>query len=90
MPNLEQSLELLSMQAKSSGIVAKDVKGEPRTGYESSDSKGPFECANCEYSSDGTCRQPVMVKYSKQPRTKDGLVKIDPHGCCEYVDRIGK
>ena len=65
------------------------VKGEAGTGYEASDGKGPFECKNCHYSKDGYCTQEIMMELSENERNEKGWVKIDPHGCCEYVDRIG-
>jgi hypothetical protein len=73
-------------------IDSAHVKGEPGTGYESRGSKGPFECQNCEYyrPSNSSCGQEDMVSVSKQPKTSDGRVKVDPKGCCEYVERIGK
>ena len=72
-------------------IDSSKVKGEPGTGYEAPDGRGPFECANCRYFSAGasTCRQSTMTRVSKQPREKDGRVQVDPHGCCEYVERKG-
>lgn len=66
-----------------------DIHGEEYTGYENSD-KGPFECRNCKYSDENsTCGQSVMMEHSKLPKEDNGRVKIDPHGCCEYVDRKG-
>lgn len=73
-------------------INSANVKGEPGTGYESPNGKGPFECANCEYyrPSNSSCGQEDMLKLSKQPKTPDGRVTVDPKGCCEYVERLGK
>lgn len=72
-------------------IDQNEVKGEDHTGYEDSDNKGPFECRNCTYSDENsTCGQQIMMEYSKKPRAENGRVKIDPHGCCEYVDRKGE
>lgn len=68
-------------------IDSSKVKGEPGTGYEAEDGRGPFNCENCNYFADGACRQETMKKVSRQPRTADGLVKVDPKGCCEYVER---
>lgn len=69
-------------------INQSQIKGEPGTGYEDS-SKGLFECANCEYSDNGYCKQSTMMKLSKLPKNDKGYVKIDPHGCCSYVERKG-
>ena len=66
------------------------VKGEPGTGYEDPNGKGPFQCGNCEYFRDNSCGQKTMMKVSKRPRTPEGRVKVKAEGCCEYVDRIGK
>lgn len=66
------------------------VKGESGTGYENPDGKGPFECSNCNYFKNDYCSQPIMMKRSKQPRGKTGLVQVDMHACCEYVERRKK
>ena len=73
-------------------INSANVKGEPGTGYENPDGKGLFKCENCEYyrPSNSSCGQKDMLKLSKQPKTADGRVKVDPKGCCEYVERLGK
>jgi hypothetical protein len=94
-------------------IDSSKVKGEPGTGYEPPDGKGPFACSNCRYFRPGdqmvysgpggrdpqtpnmaekgqaSCGQPTMVQLSRQPKTPDGRVEVDPEGCCEYVDRKG-
>jgi hypothetical protein len=73
-------------------IDAASVKGEPGTGYEPAGDLGEFECENCEYfrASDSSCGQKTMMKVSKQPKLKNGRVKVDPEGCCEYVERVGR
>jgi hypothetical protein len=38
------------------------VLGEPGTGYENPDGKGPFECGNCNYFKNDYCSQPIMMK----------------------------
>ena len=65
-----------------------EMEGEIGTGYENADGKGPFSCANCEHfqSVDSSCDQKDMLKKSKQPRV-GGRVKVDPHGCCDYISR---
>ena len=75
-------------------IDSSRVKGEPGTGYEPPAGKGPFECGNCEYfrAADSSCGQATMMKVSKLVRIDGsygggGRVKVDEHGCCEYVDR---
>lgn len=67
------------------------IHGEPQTGYEGPE-KGPFECANCEYfrKSDNSCGQKDMMAHSKRAKLKDGRVKVEPKGCCEFVSRIGQ
>jgi hypothetical protein len=70
-------------------IQQSEVLGEPGTGYEDPNGKGPFECANCHHFSKGHCDQPTMMARSKRPKDAEGYVKVDPHGCCEYVERIG-
>jgi broad specificity phosphatase PhoE len=64
------------------------VKGESGTGYEDSNGQGPFACHNCEYfrTVDKSCGQKDMIEKSKQPKIA-GRVKVDPMGCCEYVER---
>ena len=71
-------------------IVQSEVKGEPGTGYESPDQKGRFECGNCHHYKNGFCSQKTMMKVSKRPKDKDGYVRVEELGCCEYVDRIGQ
>lgn len=68
------------------------IKGEPGTGYESPEGKGPFECGNCEYFdvSDSGCDQKDMKAKSKRKRLPDGRVLVEEEGCCEYVDRVGR
>jgi hypothetical protein len=65
------------------------IGGEAGTGYEDG-SKGAFQCSNCTYSDENsTCGHPLMQERSKLPREGD-RVKIDPNGCCEYVNRKGE
>jgi hypothetical protein len=66
------------------------IKGEPYTGYENPEGKGPFACDNCHYWRNDGCSQKDMKRHSRQPKLRDGRVKVDPKGCCEFVDRIGK
>lgn len=72
-------------------INVSSIKGEAGTGYEPPKDKGEFSCRNCEYfrPSNSSCGQKDMLEKSKQPRI-DGRVKVDPKGCCEYVERTGK
>lgn len=70
-------------------IDSSKVKGEPGTGYEAPDGRGPFQCSNCNYFRGGSCGQATMMERSKQPRVDGGRVKVDPAGCCEYVERKG-
>jgi hypothetical protein len=83
--------ELGSGRKKLVTINVAAIHGEPGTGYENGD-LGEFECANCEYFDEkqSACGQKDMMKNSKQPRLKDGRVKVDPEGCCEYVERVGR
>lgn len=71
-------------------INSSQVKGEPGTGFEKADDKGPFECGNCHYMQSGHCHQSTMMKVSKQPKDSAGRVKVGEHDCCEYVDRVGR
>jgi hypothetical protein len=73
-------------------INSASVQGESGTGYEGPNDLGEFECENCKYfdEKDSSCGQKDMKKYSKQPRLKNGRVKVDPEGCCEYVERVGR
>lgn len=66
------------------------IHGEAGTGYENG-KLGEFECENCHYyrESDSSCGQSTMVALSKQPKVGT-RVKVDPEGCCEFVDRMGK
>lgn len=77
--------------AEANFIDASKVKGEKFTGYEPPANKGPFECGNCEYFRPGnsTCGQETMVAKSQQPLI-DGRRKVEPGGCCEYVERVGR
>lgn len=85
----------ISRLAMPAGLVQIDVfaiRGEQGTGYEDGANLGEFECENCHYfdAKAGACNQETMKALSKQPRLSDGRVKVDPEGCCEYVDRMGK
>jgi hypothetical protein len=71
-------------------INSSQVKGEPGTGFEKADGKGPFECGNCSFMRAGHCHQPTMMAVSKQPKDKAGHPAVGEHDCCEYVDRVGK
>jgi broad specificity phosphatase PhoE len=75
--------------AETNPINQNAIKGEPGTGYESG-KKGSFNCSNCEYFKDSSCGQEDMMSKSKRPRTKDGRVKVEADGCCEFVDRLGE
>lgn len=72
------------------------IKGEPSTGYEprvvDGVDKGEFECENCSFFKDETCGQPEMIARAKKVgiELKDGRRPVDPEGCCEFVDRVGK
>ena len=70
-------------------IDAAEVHGEKYTGYEGPEDKGPFECGNCNYFRSGTCGQKTMMAKSTLPK-KDGRVKVEAKGCCEYVERKGR
>jgi len=76
--------------AEANYIDASKVHGEKFTGFELADDKGPFECGNCEYYRGGWCVQETMMAKSEQPKNAQGLVKVEPHACCEYVERLGK
>lgn len=65
------------------------VQGEPGTGYENPEGKGLFQCANCAYFQSGYCHQRTMMARSKQAKNAAGQVKVDPKGCCEYIERSG-
>ena len=77
-------------------INIEDIKGEPGTGYENGKvngkDMGEFECANCHFyrPSNSSCGQKEMLAKSKQPKTQDGRVSVDPEGCCEFIQRLGK
>lgn len=71
-------------------IDSSEVKGEPGTGYEGPDGKGPFNCGNCEYFKNGSCGQKTMMERSKLPKTENGRVQVNAEGCCEYVSRVSK
>jgi hypothetical protein len=68
------------------------IKGEPGTGYESPGDLGEFECENCRYfdERDNGCDQADMKAKSKRKRLRDGRILVEPEGCCEYVDRMGR
>jgi len=84
--------DVLSRNKKLVSINTSAIKGEPGTGYEGEDGLGEFECENCKFfrASESSCGQKDMMQKSKQPRLKNGRVKVDKEGCCEYVARIGK
>jgi len=67
------------------------IHGEASTGYEDGQ-LGEFECENCSFfdADSSSCGQPTMMAKSKQPKLDSGRVEVDPEGCCEFVDRIGK
>lgn len=74
------------IQLTAAKVVQSAIKGEPGTGYESGD-RGPFACHNCQHFAGGYCNQAEMKKLSKLPRNGKGNVKVDPKGCCEYIQR---
>ena len=82
-----------------------DIRGEPLTGYEDrvvdGVDLGVFNCGNCFHfvgppgekgpkRGEKGCSQLDMREKSKRARFPDGRVKVDPGGCCEWVDRLGK
>lgn len=70
-------------------IAQSHIKGEKETGFEKRGDKGPFECGNCHYFSNGLCRQEDMVQKSREPR-REGRVEVDKEDCCEFIERVGK
>lgn len=68
------------------------VRGEPGTGYENPGKLGEFTCRNCEYfdTRSSSCGQKDMVRLSKRGRLPSGRVYVEPKGCCEYVNRMGR
>ena len=84
--------DLMGGKSKIRTINSASVKGEPGTGYEPGGDKGEFECENCRYfrMMDHSCGQKDMMRRSKLERTDEGRVLVDPEGCCEYVDRVGR
>lgn len=72
------------------GINVSAIQGEPGTGFEKAGDLGEFECGNCKFMRDAGCHQPDMMAKSKEPRLKDGSVKVDEEDCCEYVKRVGR
>ena len=85
-----------ALKFRSDEINAKNVKGEPGTGYEDrvvkGVDKGDFHCDNCEYfrKEESSCGQEDMVKKSKKRMLASGRREVDPKGCCEYIGRVGK
>ena len=65
------------------------IKGEASTGFERRGNKGPFECGNCHYFRDNSCGEENMMKFSKQPKLKNGRIQVHSQDCCEYVERVG-
>ena len=70
-------------------IEQSHIRGEQGTGFEKRGNKGPFECGNCHYFSNGLCWQEDMVEKSKEPK-RDGKVEVDAEDCCEFIERVGK
>lgn len=79
-------------EGKKVSINQSAIKGEAGTGYEAESSLGEFECDNCRFFDEdsSSCGQNDMMKKSKQPKLRNGRVEVDPEGCCEYVDRVGR
>jgi hypothetical protein len=77
-------------------INIKGIKGEGGTGYEPSvvngKNMGHFDCDNCHFFKAGTCGHPEMIARAKKAgvELKDGRRPVDPEGCCEFVDRVGR
>lgn len=73
-------------------IDEKAIKGEKNTGFEKRGRLGPFECGNCSYFDERTssCGEENMMKYSQQPKLRNGRILLAAEDCCEYVDRIGE
>lgn len=76
--------------AHSAQINSAHVRGEPGTGFEKAGDKGEFECGNCRYFNGDSCGQSDMIARSRQPRLKNGRVRVAEEDCCEYVDRVGR
>lgn len=72
-------------------VDEKAIKGERHTGFEKRGRLGAFECGNCSYFDErsSSCHEENMMKYSKQPKLRDGTILLAADDCCEYIDRIG-
>jgi len=69
-------------------VTQSAIKGEQFTGFEKRAGKGPFECGNCTYFKNGdACTQKIMKERSKEPRHRNGDVKVAAEDCCEYIER---
>lgn len=61
--------------------------GEPVTEFAKGADKGPFSCGNCVHMRKAQCFHPVMLEHSKQPKGKQGGVKVGEYDCCRFVRR---
>lgn len=80
-------MDMVAITAIHPRVEQSAIRGEPGTGFEKADAKGPFECGNCRYMAQGACTNAIMKKLSKQPRNEQGNVLVDEKDCCEYVWR---
>lgn len=48
---------------------------------------GPFHCGNCVFNENGYCTHPKVMRDPEldDRKTSNGLVKIGPNDCCNYV-----
>jgi hypothetical protein len=77
-------------------VNERHIEGEPNTGFEREEGKGPFDCGNCQYfhpllGGMGGCSQTEMMIYSREPRLPEShRVLVHERDCCEYVERVGR
>ena len=65
------------------------VTGEAVTEFQKGEGRGYFTCGNCIHMQGNGCAHPVMMKESKQPKIKGGLIKVAPKDSCKFIRRPG-
>jgi len=62
------------------------LKREPSTGYVDYKPTGEKHCSNCVHflKSKDECTGPHMLKLTKLPKLKDGNVKVNDKGLCNF------
>lgn len=60
---------------------------EAKTGFEKGGGTETRNCHACRSMRGEVCVQPVMARWSRQPRDKDGMPYVERDDICDYFSK---